>query len=34
MLTAGCLKDTMGAWWPAHFDAESPKAKRRRYFVG
>jgi phosphatidylserine/phosphatidylglycerophosphate/cardiolipin synthase-like enzyme len=32
--TAGYLKDTMNAWLPSHFDAESPKAKRRRYFVG
>lgn len=31
---AGYLKDDMAGWLPAHFDAQSPKAKRRKYFVG
>lgn len=31
---AGYLKETEDAWLPPHFDPDSPKSKRRRYFVG
>lgn len=31
---AGYLKDDMASWLPPHFDTRSPKAKRRKYFVG
>jgi len=32
--SAGYLKTAAPDWLPAHFDARSPKSKRRRYFVG
>jgi len=32
--SAGYLKTVAEDWLPAHFDARSPKSKRRRYFVG
>lgn len=31
---AGYLKVSAGDWLPSHFDPKSPKAKRRKYFVG
>ena len=32
--TAGYLKEKTSDWLPPHFDPESAKSKRRRYFVG
>ena len=31
---AGYLKVKASDWLPSHFDPRSPKAKRRKYFVG
>lgn len=31
---AGFLKEKTADWLPSHFDARSPKSKRRKYFVG